>query len=61
MGFMKYSVEMGLGAMIYIRSFIKINAGIQTLIGEKGGIHTHKNRQHCDVISLSFTFSKQVF
>jgi hypothetical protein len=30
---MKYAVEMGSGVMIYIPSFIKINSGIQKLIG----------------------------
>jgi hypothetical protein len=30
---MKYAVEMGLGAMIYIPSFIKISSGIRKLIG----------------------------
>jgi hypothetical protein len=30
---MKYVVEMGLGAMIYIPSFIKIGSCIQKLIG----------------------------
>jgi hypothetical protein len=30
---MKYAVETGLGAMIYIPSFIKIALAIQTLIG----------------------------
>jgi hypothetical protein len=35
---MKYSVEMGSGAMIYIPSFLKIGSGIQKLIGE---IHRH--------------------
>jgi hypothetical protein len=30
---MKYAVEMGSGAMIYISSFIKIGSGIQTLMG----------------------------
>jgi hypothetical protein len=34
---MKYVVEMGSGAMIYIPSFIKIGSDIQKLIG--GGIH----------------------
>jgi hypothetical protein len=34
---MKYAVEMGSGAMIYIPSFIKIGSGIQTLIGRGGG------------------------
>jgi hypothetical protein len=29
---MKYTVEMGSGAMIYIPSFIKIGSGIQKLI-----------------------------
>jgi hypothetical protein len=29
---MKYAVEMGLGAMIYISSFIKFGSGIQKLI-----------------------------
>jgi hypothetical protein len=49
---MKYAVEMGSVAMIYISSFIKIGSGIQKLIGV---IH----RQHGDIISLiSFFFSK---
>jgi hypothetical protein len=30
---MKYTVEMGSGAMIYILSFIKIGSGIQKLMG----------------------------
>jgi hypothetical protein len=30
---MKYAVEMGSGAMIYIPSFIKIGSGIQKLLG----------------------------
>jgi hypothetical protein len=30
---MKYAVEMGSGAMIYIPNFIKTGSGIQTLIG----------------------------
>jgi hypothetical protein len=37
---MKYAVEMGSGAMIYIPSFIKIGSGIQKLIGG-GGIYRH--------------------
>jgi hypothetical protein len=32
-GFMKYAVEMGSGAMIYIPSFINIGSGIQKLMG----------------------------
>jgi hypothetical protein len=30
---MNYAVEMGLGAMIYIVSFIKIGSGIRKLLG----------------------------
>jgi hypothetical protein len=30
---MKYAVEMGSGAMIYIPSFIKIGSGTQKLMG----------------------------
>jgi hypothetical protein len=37
---MKYPVEMGSGAMIYIQSFIKTGLGIGKLIG---GIHRHKD------------------
>jgi hypothetical protein len=29
---MKYATDMGLGAMIYVPSFIKIGSGIQKLI-----------------------------
>jgi hypothetical protein len=45
---MKYAVEMGSGAIIYIPSFIKIGSGIQKLI--LGDTQTH--RQHGDLISL---------
>jgi hypothetical protein len=34
----KYAVEIGSGAVIYISSFIKIRSGIQKSIG---GIHKH--------------------
>jgi hypothetical protein len=44
---MKYAVEMGSGAIIYIPSFIKIGSGIEKYIR---GIHTH--RQCGDRISL---------
>jgi hypothetical protein len=30
---MKYAVEMGSGAMLYIPNFVKIGSGIQNLIG----------------------------
>jgi hypothetical protein len=36
---MKYAVEMGSGAMIYIPNFMQIHSGIQKLIR---GIHRHK-------------------
>jgi hypothetical protein len=45
---MKYAVEMGSGAMMYIPSFIKIGSGIQTL---GGGIHRHAQM---GVFSLHF-------
>jgi hypothetical protein len=45
---MKYPVEMGSGAMIYIPSFIKIGPGIQKLIGRD----TKTRRQDGDRISL---------
>jgi hypothetical protein len=47
---MKYAVEMGSGAMIYIPSFIKIGSGIQKFM--VGGGYTHTHRQHGDRISL---------
>jgi hypothetical protein len=34
MGFIKYAVEMGSGAIIYIPSFIKTGSDIQKLIAE---------------------------
>jgi hypothetical protein len=51
---MKYSVEMGSGAMIYIPSFIKIGSSIQNLIRGRG-VH---RQQHGDLISLLLFFSK---
>jgi hypothetical protein len=45
---MKYTVEVGSSATMYISSFIKIGSGIQKLIG--GDSQTH--RQHGDRISL---------
>jgi hypothetical protein len=48
------AVETGLGAMIYIPSFIKIGSGVKKLTE---GIQRH--RLHGDLISLlSFFFSK---
>jgi hypothetical protein len=45
---MQYTVEMGLGAMIYISSFIKTGSGIQKSIRED----TQTLSQHGDRISL---------
>jgi hypothetical protein len=49
---MKYAVQMGSSAMIYIPSLIKIGSDIQRLIG---GIH----RQHGDLISLPLFFQNK--
>jgi hypothetical protein len=48
---MKYAVEMGSGAMIYIPSFINIGSGNQKLIGD-----TQTQRQQGDLISLLLYF-----
>jgi hypothetical protein len=48
-GFMKYAVEMGLSAMIYIPRSIKIGSGIQKLMAER---YTDTHRQHEDSISF---------
>jgi hypothetical protein len=48
---MKYAVDMGSGAMIYVPSFIKIGSGIQQLIGGEDS-QTHTHIQHGDHISL---------
>jgi hypothetical protein len=49
---MKFTVEIGSNAMIYIPTFIKIGSAIQKL---RGGIH----RQHCDSISLILFFQNR--
>jgi hypothetical protein len=50
---MKYAFEMGSGAMIYIPSFVKIDSGIQKLMGRG-------NTQNGDRISrLLFCPSKR--
>jgi hypothetical protein len=46
---MKYAVEMGPGAMIYMPSFIKTASDIQKLKGEG---HTQTYRREGDRISL---------
>jgi hypothetical protein len=52
-GFMKYAVEMGSGAMIYIPSFVKNGSGIQTLIA--GDTQTHRQRGDRIRLLLFFT------
>jgi hypothetical protein len=42
---MKYAVEMGSGAMIYIPSFIKIGSDMQTLIRGDKHTDTHRDTQ----------------
>jgi hypothetical protein len=48
---MKYAVEMGSGAVIYVPSFIKIGSGIQRLTGGKTqraiGCHKPKLKLNC--------------
>jgi hypothetical protein len=50
-GFVKYSVQMGSGAMLCIPNFIKIGSAIQKLTG---GGYTY--RQHGDRINLTLFF-----
>jgi hypothetical protein len=53
-GFKMCAVEVGSGAKIYIPSFIKIDSGIQKLMGD-----IHKRTQHEGRIGLlSFFFVK---
>jgi hypothetical protein len=52
---MKYGVETGSGAMVYIPSFIKIGSAIQKLIG--GNTQTH--RQHDSRINLLLLFQNK--
>jgi hypothetical protein len=54
---MKYAIEIGPGAMIYIRSFIKIGLGIQKVIW--GDSDTQTNRQHGNLISLLLFFKNK--
>jgi hypothetical protein len=46
---MKYAVEMGSGAAMYMPNFIENGSGIQKLI--QGNTQTY--RQQCDLISLT--------
>jgi hypothetical protein len=55
---MKHAVEMSIGAMTYIPSFVKIGSGIQKLIVRGIHIQTYAqtHRQHGDLISLLLFF-----
>jgi hypothetical protein len=52
---MKYAVEIGSGAMIYIPSFIKIGSAIQKLMGRD----TQTHRQNGDRIRLISFFQNK--
>jgi hypothetical protein len=54
-GFMKYAVEMGSGAMIYILSFKKIGSATRNV--DKEDTQTH--RHHGDLISLLLFFQEK--
>jgi hypothetical protein len=54
---MKFAVEMGSGAMIYIPSFINIGSGIGKLMG--GFTDTQTSRQQGDRISLFLFFQNK--
>jgi hypothetical protein len=53
---MKYAVEMGSGAVIYVPTFIKTGSGIQKVIGKKD---SQTQRQHGDRISLLLFFQNR--
>jgi hypothetical protein len=48
---MKYAVEIGSGAMIYIPTFIKIDPGIQKLI--RGGLTDTQIERHTDSMEIA--------
>jgi hypothetical protein len=50
---MKYAVQMGSGAVIYVPIFIEIGSGIQKLI-RADSTHTHTHKQQRDLISLLY-------
>jgi hypothetical protein len=52
---MKYAVQMGSGAMIYVPSFIESGSGIQKPIGE-----IQRHRQHGDSVSLLLFLQNKV-
>jgi hypothetical protein len=53
---MKYTVEMGSGALIYIQHFIKTGSGIKKLMG---GGDTQTHRQQGDLICLLLFFQNK--
>jgi hypothetical protein len=53
---MKYAVEIGSSAMIYIPSFVKIGSGSQKLIGED--TQTHRQRGYRISLLLFFKIRK---
>jgi hypothetical protein len=53
---MKYAVEMGSGAMIYMPSFIKFGSDIQKFVED---IYTDRHRHQGDLISLLFLFQNK--
>jgi hypothetical protein len=53
---MKYAVEMGSDAVIYIPSFVKIGSGIRTLIAGGWGGVGFTDTQHGDLIGLYLFF-----
>jgi hypothetical protein len=60
-GIFNYIVEMGLGAVIYVPSFIKVCLGIQKLIWGGGDkqTHSHIRRQQRNLISLRLFFKNK--
>jgi hypothetical protein len=54
--FMKYAVEMGSGAMIYIPSFIKTGSGMKLIMGGYTCGHRDPHRQHGYLLSLLLLF-----
>jgi hypothetical protein len=52
---MKYIIEVGSGAIIYMPSFIKIGSGIQKLIG---GIRRHGKQADLTSLFLFFKIRK---
>jgi hypothetical protein len=60
---MKYAVEMGLSAMIYIPSFVKTGSGIQKLMAEGAYTYrhapTHRHTQQGDLISVLLLYQNK--